>query len=76
MIITSATIEFDLPFVHSKKERRNILSSIKEKLKKQNLSLLDLSGEYPKEASLAIIFLSPTQQMAAQTLQVIEKNHG
>ena len=51
MVIVNLIADFELPFVFSLKERRKILNSIKEKLKKFNVSVLDISGEYPKEAS-------------------------
>jgi uncharacterized protein YlxP (DUF503 family) len=73
MVIVSALLEFDLPYVHSLKGRRAFLNSIKERLKKFNISLLDLSGEYAKEASLSFVFLSHSEPMALSYLQEIEK---
>ncbi len=73
MIITSALIEIDLPFVQSLKGRRAFLNSFKERLKKFNLSLLDVSGEYAKEATLEFVFLSHSESLAMQYLQEIEK---
>jgi len=57
MIIVSLIVDFELPFVFSLKERRKIVNSIKDKLKKFNVSILDISNEYPKEASIAYCFL-------------------
>lgn len=73
MIITNALIEFDLPYVQSIKGRRAFLNAVKERLKKFNLSLLDISGEYTKEATLAFVFLSHSEGLALQYLQEIEK---
>lgn len=73
MIITNMLITFDLPYVQSLKGRRSVLNSLKERLKKFNLSVLDMSGEYAKEGSLAVVYLSPSELHATQYLQEIEK---
>ena len=62
----------NLPYANSLKGRRKVLNSIKEKLKKQNLSILDISGEYPKNATLAIVYLSIDEESALKKLQKIE----
>ncbi len=72
MIITNAIIEFELPFVEGLKGRRAVLNSLKEKLKRYNLSVLDISSEYPKEAALAVVFVSPDEKSALLYLQKIE----
>ena len=72
MIITNALIEIDLPYIQSIKGRRAFLNSFKERLKKFNISLLDISGEYAKEATLAFAFLSHSESLAARYLQEIE----
>jgi len=72
MFIVSAYIDLSLPYVHSLKGRRKILHSIKDRLKHRNLSVLDISGEYPKEATLAICFLAPTKEDALKKIQHIE----
>ena len=72
MHIVSAYIDLSLPYVHSLKGRRKILHSLKERLKHRNLSVLDISSEYPKEATLAICFLAPTKEDAHKKLQHIE----
>ncbi len=72
MVITNLIIEFDLPFIHGLKGRRAVINSIKEKLKKFNVSILDISGEYPKEAALAVAFLSPDEEKANSYVQKIE----
>jgi hypothetical protein len=46
---------------------------MKEKLKTFNLSVIDISGEYAKEADLAFVFLSPNSLGAAQYREKIEK---
>lgn len=62
----------ELPEVHSLKGRRSVLNSLKEKLKKFNVSLLDISGEYAKEADVAFVFLSHDARGAAQYREQIE----
>ncbi|WP_457561349.1 DUF503 domain-containing protein [Caminibacter sp.] len=73
MIIVSITLDFELPFVFSLKERRKIVNSIKDRLKKFNVSTLDISGEYPKEASLAICYLAHNEKQAEEIYRNIEK---
>ncbi len=73
MTLVYATLRIDLPFVHSKKERRAILNSIRERLRRMNCSILDLSGEYPKEAMVAAAFLSPDEQQALGKIEAIER---
>ncbi len=72
MTILNGYIDIQLPYAESLKGRRAILNAIKEKLKKFNLSQLDLSGEYPKEATIAIIFLAPDSVKAEQQIAKIE----
>ena len=73
MIICSCIIHLELPYVRSLKGRRSVTNSIKEKLKALNLSVLDISGEYVKEADIAFVFLSPNSLKAAQYREKIEK---
>lgn len=73
MIICHCTIHFDLPYAHSLKGRRSVTNRLKEKLKTFNVSVLDLSGAYPKEADIAVVFLSPDAIAAAQYREKIEK---
>ncbi len=73
MTLAYATIRVDLPTAESKKGRRAILNSLKERLSKMNCSVLDISGEYPKEALIAIAFLSTDEQRAKQKIEKIEK---
>ena len=73
MIICSCILHIDLPHVHSIKGRRSVTNSIKEKLKAFNLSVLDVSGEYAKEADIAFVFLSQNSLGAVQYREKIEK---
>ena len=73
MVIVSLIIDFELPFVFSLKERRKIINSIKSKLKKFNLSVLDISGEYPKEASMAVCFLAHNTKDAFEIRRKLEE---
>jgi hypothetical protein len=73
MIICHCDLHFELPHAHSLKGRRSITNSIKEKLKSFNVSVMDVSGEYPKEADIALVFLTPDSRSAAQYRDKIER---
>lgn len=73
MVIVNLITDFDLPYVFSLKERRKILNSIKNKLKKFNVSVLDISGEYPKEASIAIVYAAHNDKQAAEIRRSVEE---
>lgn len=73
MTLCTLYLHFELPDVHSLKGRRQVLNSVKERLKRLNISLLDISGEYPKEAELAIAFLAPDAAFAASLRERIEQ---
>ncbi|WP_187648332.1 DUF503 family protein [Nitrosophilus labii] len=73
MHIVNLLITLDLPYVESLKGRRKILNSIKERLSKLNISTLDISSEYPKEAEIAIVFLALSEEDIQKRLQNIEK---
>ncbi len=72
VLIVNALIELNLPYVDSLKGRRKIVTSIKDRLKNRNISIMDISGEYPKEALLALCFLSSNEPQAQKKLQSIE----
>lgn len=72
MIICSMILHFEISEFHSLKERRSFLNSLKERLKRFNISVLDLSSDYPKEATIAVAFLSPDGSMAAKYRERIE----
>jgi hypothetical protein len=63
----------ELPDAFSLKGRRSITNSVKEKLKAFNVSVMDISGEYPKEADIAFVFLSPDARSAAQYRETISR---
>lgn len=73
MIICNCILHIDLPYVQSLKGRRSVTNSMKEKLRSFNVSVLDLSGEYAKEADIAFVFLSPNSLTSAQYREKIEK---
>lgn len=73
MIICNCILHLELPHVQSLKGRRSVTSSMKEKLKAFNLSVLDVSSEYAKEADIAFVFLSQNSLGAAQYREKIEK---
>lgn len=73
MIISNCILHIELPQIHSLKGRRSVTNSVKEKLKSFNVSVLDMSGAYAKEADIAFVFLSPNLLEAAQYRTKIEK---
>jgi uncharacterized protein YlxP (DUF503 family) len=72
MIIGNVLIRIDLPYVESLKGRRSVLNGIKDILKKLNVSVLDVSSEYPKEAELAVVYAAANEKLCAQVFQTIE----
>ncbi len=73
MILVNMQISLYLPYATSLKGRRKVINSIKERLKKLNISILDVSREYVKEGELAIAYLSFNQKGVEQIEQSIEK---
>ncbi len=72
MVLCNCLLHLELPEIHSLKGRRAVTNAIKAKLKAFNLSILDVSGEYAKEADIAFVFLSPHAKYAAQYRHKIE----
>ena len=72
MVIGNVFIRIDLPYVESLKGRRSVLSGIKEILKKLNVSVLDISSEYAKEAELAVVYAAANERLCNQRFQTIE----
>ncbi len=66
MIICNCVVHLDLYDVSSLKGRRSVLNKFKEKLKTFNVSVMDISSEYPKEADIAFVFLSPSRLESAR----------
>ncbi len=73
MYIVNLLITLDLPYVQSLKGRRKIINSIKDRLSRLNISILDISSEYPKEAAIAIAFLALSEEDIQKRVQNIEK---
>jgi len=72
MLLVNMQINIDLPYIESKKGRRKIVHSIKDRFSNHNLSVLDISGEYNKEATLAVAFLALNQKAVSQKIETIE----
>ncbi len=72
MVICNCTIHLDLYDVSSLKGRRSVLNKVKEKLKTFNVSVMDISGEYAREADIAFVFLSPSSLESARYREKIE----
>jgi len=73
LYIVNLLITLDLPYVQSLKGRRKIINSIKDRLSRLNISILDISSEYPKEAAIAIAFLALSEEDIQKRVQNIEK---
>ncbi len=71
-MITIGQINLTLPFVRSKKERRAIINHIVDKLKRLNISLIDISGEYSHEALIAFTFIRSGKLTSDNTIAKIE----
>ncbi len=80
MVLCSVIVRFDLINISTLKGRRRVVNSIKDRLKRFNVSILDISGEYTKEAEIAMVFLSHSDQGVLNYLDKIEhflyKNFG
>lgn len=74
MLLINMQIIIDLPYIESLKGRRKIIHSIKDRLSRYNLSILDISSEYAKEAELAIAFLSLNQKELSKKIKSIENS--
>ena len=72
MIICNCVVHLDLYDVNSLKGRRSVVNKFKEKLKTFNVSVMDISGEYAKEADIAFVFVSPTPLESARYREKIE----
>ena len=73
MLISIVHITFELPEVYGLKQRRKYLNSIKERLKSFNISVLDISKEYPKEGELALSFLAFSEMDVQKKVQNIDE---
>lgn len=72
MLIVYALITLQLPYIHSLKGRRKVINSIKDRLKHQNIAVADLSGEYAKEATLALLFFAKSENDANNKIAKID----
>ena len=73
MIIAQGFLRLELPEAHSLKGRRQVVNSLKDRLKAFNLSVLDISSSYPKEAEIALAWLAHDPRQSAQIRQSIER---
>jgi len=73
MVLVNGAIYLNLDFVESLKGRRAIVNSLKERLKCKNISILDISSNYAKEATLAFCFLSSDSSSSAKYKEQITK---
>jgi uncharacterized protein YlxP (DUF503 family) len=73
MILAQAIIHLELPEVKSLKGRRSVVNSLKDRLKAFNISVLDISGSYVKEADIALAWLAHDARQSAQVRQSVER---
>jgi len=73
VLIVHGVLELQIPSAHSLKGRRRIVTSIMDRLKGRNISLLDLSSSYPREALIAFVFLALNHPGAQQKLGTIQR---
>jgi hypothetical protein len=73
MVIGVIIADFELLIGESLKGRRRIVNSMKGKLKKFNVGVLDISGSYAKEGSLGIVFPAHDSKQAHQIADTIEE---
>ena len=73
MLVVHALLHLELPYVHSLKGRRAMLASIKDRLKRFNMAVADLSGEYPKEALIALLFFAADRDEIERKISKIEE---
>ncbi len=73
MLVVRTLLHLALPYVHSLKGRRAILNSIKERFKRFNMAVADLSGEYPKEALIALLFFAADRDEMERKISHIEE---
>jgi uncharacterized protein YlxP (DUF503 family) len=72
MLIVNCMIHLELPDVESLKGRRQVVNRVKDHLKRFNVSVMDVSDEYPKGADIAFVFLAPGSAMAARVRASVE----
>ena len=73
MVLSHAVIRLELPEAHSLKGRRRVVHSLKERLKAFNISVLDISGSYIREAEIALAWLAHDTRQSAQIRQSVER---
>jgi len=73
MTLSHAILRLELPEAHSLKGRRRIVNSLKERLKAFNISVLDVSGSYVREAEIALAWLAHNPRQSAQIRQSVER---
>ena len=73
MTLTHAVLRLELPEAHSLKGRRRVVHSLKERLRAFNISVLDISGSYVREAEIALAWLAHDPRQSAQIRQSVER---
>jgi len=71
VLIVHLILTLNLPYVVSLKGRRRVVNSIKDRLKRKNIAVVDVSGEYAKEAQLELLFFASNQNDANDKVERI-----
>jgi len=73
MVLVYGVIYLNMPQIKTIKGKRAVVNSLKDKLKNRNISLLDISSSYNKEAEIAFCFLASNQKAKQQFLFKLER---
>ncbi|NPA04304.1 MAG: DUF503 domain-containing protein [Epsilonproteobacteria bacterium] len=71
MLIVHLVLTLNLPYVVSLKGRRKVVNSIKDRLRRKNIAVVDISGEYAKEAQLELLFFAGSPNEANDKVEKI-----
>jgi len=73
MVLVYGSIYISMPQVETIKGKRAVVNSLKDKLKSKNISLLDISSSYNKEAEVAFAFLVTDQKAKQRYILELER---
>jgi len=71
VLIVHLVLTLNLPYVVSLKGRRKVVNSIKDRLRRKNIAVVDISGEYAKEAQLELLFFAGSPNEANDKVEKI-----
>ncbi len=73
MLLFQGILHLELEEIETLKGRRRVVNSLKDRLKTFNISVLDISGSYVKEADIALAWLAHDARHSAQIRQSLER---